>query len=102
MSIEIDNQTPYDIVYVGNARLGGDGYTQGEGKTVPPRSKAEGAKLTKGGGTDGLWMLAGFKVPGAPQNLIVWCTMPAAAGGQVAVTVCYKSFGEVSVMYVWN
>ncbi|RYP66834.1 hypothetical protein DL769_005929 [Monosporascus sp. CRB-8-3] len=89
MKIEIQNRSPSKIAYVGNARLGGDGYVSSTGYNVDAQSTAEGASLSKGGGHEGLFIATLFSVFGSSKNLLVWSSMSAASGGKVIVQIAF-------------
>ncbi|RYP37896.1 hypothetical protein DL767_002768 [Monosporascus sp. MG133] len=89
MKIEIRNSTPYEITYVADARLSGDGYVSSTGYNVGPQTTGEGARLSKGGGTEGLFTATLFSVSGFSQNLLVWSSMSAASDGKVIVKIAF-------------
>ncbi|RYP11222.1 hypothetical protein DL764_000178 [Monosporascus ibericus] len=89
MKIVIQNDTPNEVAYIGSARLSGDGYVSSTGYNVGTQTTGEGASLSKGGGTEGLFIATLFSVSGCPKNLLVWSSMSAASGGEVIVKIAF-------------
>ncbi|RYP26547.1 hypothetical protein DL768_011687 [Monosporascus sp. mg162] len=89
MKIDIRNGTPNEVVYVGSARLSGDGYVSTTGYNVGAQATGEGASLLKGGGTEGLFIATLFSISGCSQNLLVWSSMSAASEGEAIVKIAF-------------
>ncbi|KAI8628329.1 hypothetical protein F5Y19DRAFT_486283 [Xylariaceae sp. FL1651] len=88
MKINIQNPE-IDVAYIGSARLKGYGYVTTTGTNVAAGSTSEGASLTKGGGTEGLFIATLFSVSECSENLLVWSSMSAASDGEVMVQIAF-------------
>lgn len=89
MTATITNSTPYNLKFLGFDTLSIDGWTQTDSYSMPIRQNQSGTlKVTKGGGTDGLFTGGGFEIgiPGLSAfSFFVFFSMSAAAGGSVRV-----------------